>query len=50
MFLFPSMLCEAKRPFLFSVHYYLFSGNDSFSEKRKEKNEKRTEQKETTIF
>ena len=40
------MLCEAKLPFLFTLLFYLLSGNDNFlSEKREKRKEKREEYK-----
>ena len=40
------MLCGAKPPFLFTLLFYLLSGNDNFlSEKREERKEKREEYK-----
>ena len=40
------MLCGAKPPFLFTLLFYLLSGNDNFlSEKREERKEKSEEYK-----
>jgi hypothetical protein len=44
------MFCVAKLPFLFSILFYLLSGNDNFSEELREKSEKIRVQKETTTF
>ena len=44
--LFKSTLCEAKLPFLFSFHFYLFSGKVAlFLEKNEERRVKRTKRK-----
>ena len=44
------MFCGAKLTVLFAFLYYLFSGNDNFSEKWRKKSEKIRVQKETTTF